>query len=86
MGLAWKPEDAGHVVADVPDREWAAGPRHRRPTLLARSGQVVAGRFTALAGTDPGASHHGASDPGTVQSAGLHVMRRAALPARRYWA
>jgi len=61
MGLAWVSDDAGHAAPSEPGREWAGqeyapGPRHRRPTLLARSGQAVVGRITALAGTHPAAT------------------------------
>ena len=48
MGLAWVPDDTGRAVVPASGREWNSGPRHRRPTLLARSGQAVACRITAL--------------------------------------
>jgi hypothetical protein len=92
MGLAWITDDAGRPVADEPDRDWPAGPRHRRPTLLARSGQLVAGRLTALAGAAPDPAHHRASGSGPGPGSGgghqggPHPVRRASLPARRYWA
>jgi hypothetical protein len=56
---------------------WTAGPRHRRPTLLARGGQAVAGRITALAGTDPA--------PGSPEGSLAHPPRRRTLAARKYW-
>ena len=49
MGLAWVPDDTRRAVVPASGREWNSGPRHRRPTLLARSGQAVACRITALA-------------------------------------
>jgi hypothetical protein len=85
MGLAWITDDAGRPVADEPDRDWAPGPRHRRPTLLARGGQVVAGRLTALAGADTDPAHQRAAGPGRSGPGGPHPVRRASLPARRYW-
>lgn len=64
------------VPARAPAREWTGGPRHRRPTLLARSGQAVAWRITALARTDPE----------TAPSPSPHGTRPPAPPVRRYWA
>jgi hypothetical protein len=77
MGLAWIPDDAGHAAAPERGRDWPGRARHRRPTLLARGGQAVAGRLGALSSADP--------DLGIGRSAGEHVVRRAVLPARRYW-
>jgi len=76
MGLAWVSDDAGAAAPSEPDRQWASqdvpGPRHRRPTLLARSGQAVVGRITALAGTHPAAAQlarqHAAARPRTSRS------------------
>jgi hypothetical protein len=86
MGLAWTADDAGRTALPEPDkwpvREWTAGPRHRRPTLLARSGQAVADRITALAGTDLPAAQRAAAH----QAQPAHSLRRPALPERRYWA
>jgi hypothetical protein len=76
MGLAWVPDDSGRAAAPASRRDWTGGPRHRRPTLLARSGQAVAGRLTALARTD--------SDAATSSSP--HPSRPPAVIARRYWA
>jgi hypothetical protein len=76
MGLAWVPDDSGRAVAPASRRDWTGGPRHRRPTLLARSGQAVACRITALARTD--------SDAALSRSA--HPQRPPATIARRYWA
>jgi hypothetical protein len=90
MGLAWVPDDTGRAVvpasvskvsapavpARAPAREWTGGPRHRRPTLLARSGQAVACRITALARTDPE----------TAPSPSPHGTRQPAPAIRRYWA
>jgi hypothetical protein len=79
MGLAWVPDDTGRAVAPASGREWNSGPRHRRPTLLARSGQAVAGRITALARTD-------ADSADTAPSSSPHRSRQPAMTARRYWA
>lgn len=88
MGLAWVPDDTGRAVvpasvsavsavsARASAREWTGGPRHRRPTLLARSGQAVACRITALARTDPE----------TAPSPSPHRTRQPAPAIRRYWA
>ena len=88
MGLAWVPDDTGRAVvpasgsavsavsARASAREWTGGPRHRRPTLLARGGQAVACRITALARTDPG----------TAPSRSAHASRLPAPAVRRYWA
>jgi hypothetical protein len=76
MGLAWVPDDTGPAVVPASGREWNSGPRHRRPTLLARSGHAVAYRITALARTDPGAA----------PSSSPHRSRQPAITARRYWA
>jgi hypothetical protein len=76
MGLAWVPDDTGRAVAPASGREWNSGPRHRRPTLLARSGQAVAGRITALARTDTD----------TAPWSSPHRSRQPAMTARRYWA
>ena len=51
MGLAWVPDDTGGAFGTVSRREWTSGPRHRRPTLLARGSQAVAWRISALART-----------------------------------
>jgi hypothetical protein len=97
MGLAWVADDAGHAFLSESGPEWTAGPRHRRPTLLARSGQAVACRITALARPDaaaaaagPDAGHQDASrgdagDRAAGRTVGGHLVRRASLPARRYW-
>jgi hypothetical protein len=85
MGLAWVPDDTGRAVVPAsvaavsargPAREWNGGPRHRRPTLLARSGQAVACRITALA----------RADPDTAPSPSAHRARQPAPAVRRYWA
>ncbi len=76
MGLAWVPDDTGRAVVPASGREWNSGPRHRRPTLLARSGQAVACRITALARTDADA----APSPSSRRA------RQPAITARRYWA
>lgn len=88
MGLAWVPDDTvravdnvravdtGRAVAPASRRDWTSGPRHRRPTLLARSGQAVACRLTALARTDSEAA----------ASRSTHASRPSAMIARRYWA
>jgi hypothetical protein len=78
MGLAWVCDDTGEIGAVAPPEpggDWMTGPRHRRPTLLARGGQAVACRITALARTTP--------DLATPLTARL--QRRPAMPARRYW-
>jgi hypothetical protein len=77
MGLAWIPDGAGHAERAEPGRDWSSRARHRRPTLLVRGGQAVAGRLSALAGPDP--------DLGIGRGTGGQAARRAALPARRYW-
>jgi hypothetical protein len=79
MGLAWVPDDTGRAVVPASGREWNSGPRHRRPTLLARSGQAVADRITALARTDSGSA-------GTAPSSSPHRSRQPAMTVRRYWA
>lgn len=56
---------------------WAAGHRHRRPTLLARGGQAVAHRITRLAGAGAAA--------GRQHDAAAHPSRRRAMAARKYW-
>ena len=76
MGLAWVPDDTGRAVVPASGREWNSGPRHRRPTLLARSGQAVACRITALARTDPD----------TAPSPSPQRARQPAMTVRRYWA
>jgi len=82
MGLAWVPDDTvravdtGRVAAPASRRDWTSGPRHRRPTLLARSGQAVACRLTALARTDSDAAPSRSTLP----------SRPPAMIARRYWA
>jgi hypothetical protein len=52
MGFAWVSDDAGRAVLPARGAQWQAGPRHRRPTLLARGGQAVADRITSLARQD----------------------------------
>jgi hypothetical protein len=76
MGLAWKIDDADGSVLGGSAQTWTPRRRHRRPTLLARGGQAVTGRFTVFAVADPGAGH---------PSGGPRALRRAALPGRRYW-
>lgn len=97
MGLAWVADDAGHAFLSESGPEWTAGPRHRRPTLLARSGQAVACRITALgrpdataaaAGPDAGhreAGHREAGYRYAGRTVAGHLVRRTSLPARRYW-
>jgi hypothetical protein len=75
MGLAWVPDDKGHAVEPAARRDLSGGPRHRRPTLLARSGQAVACKITALARTDP---ERAPSSP-------AHPARRPVMTVRRYW-
>jgi hypothetical protein len=77
MGLAWVPDDTGPAIMPAVRRgpALAGGPRHRRPPLLVRSGQAVAGRITALARNDP--------DPSPSPSA--HLGRYPAMTVRRYW-
>jgi hypothetical protein len=76
MGLALTIHETNGSVLDEPAQNSTPRRRHRRPTLLARSGHAVAGRITALAGADLEGSH---------QAVGAHALRRKALPARRYW-
>jgi hypothetical protein len=71
MGLAWVPDDTGRAAGAEPGLVLTGRPRHRRPTLLARSGHAVAGRLNALARTD-------------TQQDGPY-SRPTALAARRYW-
>jgi hypothetical protein len=80
MGLAWIPDDAGQDDAGHGGARHGGTSRHRRPTLLARGGQAVAGRFAS----DPGA---GGLIVGPVARSlpGARIVRRAVLPARRYW-
>jgi len=75
MGLAWVPDDTGRATMPVARRDLTGGPRHRRPPLLVRSGQAVAGRITALARTEP--------NPTSSPSA--HLGRYPAMAIRRYW-
>lgn len=54
MGMAWVTNDTGPIaLPPEPEPYSHAGPRHRRPTLLSRGGQVVAGRLTALTRVEP---------------------------------
>ncbi|HEX3490580.1 MAG TPA: hypothetical protein VHU92_14620 [Streptosporangiaceae bacterium] len=69
------PDDTGRAVMPAARRDLTAGPRHRRPPLLVRSGQAVAGRISALARNEP--------DPGPAPSA--HLGRYPAMTVRRYW-
>lgn len=84
MGLAWVSDDPGrtghngHVGYAMPPgagRELPGRPRHRRPTLLARSSQAVACKITGLARAEPGPGDSPAAPP----------ARRSAMAARRYW-
>ena len=77
MGLAWVPDDTGRAVVPASGREWNSGPRHRRPTLLARSGHAVACRITALAAR---------TEADTAPSSSPHRSRQPAMTVRRYWA
>lgn len=74
MGLAWVPDDAGRAVMPAARRD-LTGPRHRRPPLLVRSGQAVAGRLTALA----------RNEPDRAPSPSAHLGRYPAMTVRRYW-
>jgi len=79
MGLAWVSDDANFDAPSEPAPLRAApesgpGPRHRRPTLLARGGQAMVGRITALAGTHP------AAGPPRGRATGAQRP-----PARRTW-
>jgi hypothetical protein len=91
MGLAWSVDDAGRSVPGAPSQDWPARRRHRRPTLLARGGHAVAGRITALAGTAlagtplAGTPLAGTDLDASGQPPAAHLLRRPALPARRYW-
>jgi hypothetical protein len=90
MGLAWTADEAGHPVlpgedgpaipgaAADPGVPWAAGHRHRRPTLLARGGQAVAHRITRLAGSDLAARQR-------HEVLAAHPPRRRTMAARKYW-
>jgi hypothetical protein len=66
MGFAWVSDDTGPIVLPAFGLPWHAGPRHRRPTLLARGGHAVADRITALARPDLApnlsAANHAATD------------------------
>lgn len=75
MGLAWVPDDTGRAVLPAARRDLTVGPRHRRPPLLVRSGQAMAGRITALA----------RSEPGPALSPSVHLGRYPAMTVRRYW-
>lgn len=76
--LADRQPDGRHASSPAGGTSWTAGARHRRPTLLTRSGQAVAHRITALASTDPPRAPH--------PSASLaHPPRRRTMAARKYW-
>jgi hypothetical protein len=75
MGLAWVPDDTGRAIRPAARRDLTGGPRHRRPHLLVRSGQAVAGRITALA----------RSEPDSTPAPSAHPGRHPAMTVRRYW-
>jgi hypothetical protein len=48
MGLSWEVREEITLFPAEPGQPWPVvgpGPRHRRPTRLARSGQALAGRL-----------------------------------------
>ena len=82
MGIAWVSDYAGSGVPSGPGRPWASqeylpGPRHRRPTLLARGGQAVVGRITALAGSHPVTGHPPAHHAAPAQRPERALVRRS---------